>query len=1617
MFGAATTVTFDFVTLNGLTIDGSHYDATYNDNGTLKNGEHWQPMNNITCGGVVMTFSKGSSSTEPALYSDGTSGALRLYGGSSGNMLTVTAPAGKLITAMSLKNSSAPNDAAGTSYLASIGTLNASNGKAMAWSYAQGASSVTLTFNLNIRTSSLTLSLIDGTSIVDPDPDPDPNPDPDPDPDPDLDPDPNPTIVNSLNLPFTDGSDGGFTLGSSADAASFWKLDNKYGLVANGMVGSRYEANTRAVSPVIDLTNAETATINFDWTGNHFGSMSGMRQYVAVEVQEYGFSSWTALNVPNWPAGNNWTYVNSGNIDLSHWVGKKIRFCFHYTSGGTSSTDTGTLEIKNLKLTQTEKVIVPEPDPTYKVNLVVAEYVNGQLVPNPDAGTLILSNSKTEFLEGDYYYVTANPSDGYSFRYILDGNGNNVTSNTVSCRMGNQDVTVTAVFDRLYKITTSVWMDKKGELTQDTSDSSSIGSIYYYPENYTSERKGYIAGEVINIKVSNYSAINELEYVLVNGEKYEKSFFQVTMGNQDLDVRAVFRKIPVRYRLSINYSETEGTVALSPESEDGVYEEETEVTVTATPKDGYVFKYFTAQNSLTTGGRSLAPEPTVYLYEENPLKIVMDKNCDIRAVFSRPTYTVKSSTRTLDAEGNVMDYTIGSISPSLYNPNSFYKGDKIIFTATLGSSWDGKADFKYFLVDGEQHTENPLEYTVGDHNGEIIAVFQHRPKINIFTSSCCLNQDGSFGDELDANFSLSTAYPYAYPGNEISVSTLSYDSRLEFAYFLVNGQKYTDNPATITVGNEDFEIKAVYQYRKISGNLIIRKFYYRDSKNYREDASVGTYQITPEQEFYRYYDEVTVKGIPAENYEVKHMTVTDNNNNSKTITDSDEITFKFYYNYGNEYEVCIYFIPKVAKLNLNVLTLKADDSIKEDAVGGYILTDPEKSEYRIGDEVNIGVMYYKDYRFSHLIINGERFDTSSAKLTLGAVPFEITAVFKEVEFPLNIETYYNRKINTEVGKVIVEPLKDKYKVGDKITISAECDYGYELDRMEVNKREYYRWNFPLEYTVTDQGYDQLDIVAYFTDAQPITKMVYCIEELGNYRDYVDIRDACRIVFDDGRSRQELPNPNQGGQYAQYLNGTMVDVEIIPNEGYEYLYTRGVEGEMTKEKKFTTRWGYDFGESFAIVFASNLKNHVFTHSTGVRVNDYWGEPLVPGSITSSRKEGDALKPGDQLTFTATPESGFKFEWFDVSISYKGYSLSSYKSTDNPLTLTVGEKDYEIRVTAVFAIDMPKIFIGDSSNRMTFRGNDYGWISVSPEPAFMASDDCAYFPKGTEVTLTVNVRKEAEKYYYLREMLVDDSTTYMNPIYLTMDRDHNVTPNLEYARYDNHESWYTWYHQERGVIDFYEKIWNDYTPLYCFVDHTYIGSIAACDSININTHPAFKPGTVHFVRFRDVSNFINNALYVMTAPKVRYKPYVVNLSGVGSGQIDIYEVLIEADDDARVEYEVYDIKNGYSRWYTPEEYKSLFGLLGIDRVAVLPELLGYRLTGIRAYNTANGEQLTSSVVEVPSYDYIRTNLNELTAEDLRDVEVYDLNGHRVHSDVLAPGIYIIRQGSEVRKVIIR
>lgn len=166
-----------------------------------------------------------------------------------------------------------------------------------------------------------------------------------------------------------------------------WSFANNYGAKASGYYNGNYATESALISPVIDLTNYMDVTLSFDHAVN-YANGNTVSDYCVVLVKESSEEDWNNISGQvTYPEGNNWTFVNSGEISLKACEGKKIQLGFLYTS---TEQVAPTWEIKNLEVNGKANSGAVQGIET-DVNAPV-EYFNlqGQKVLNPSNGIFII---------------------------------------------------------------------------------------------------------------------------------------------------------------------------------------------------------------------------------------------------------------------------------------------------------------------------------------------------------------------------------------------------------------------------------------------------------------------------------------------------------------------------------------------------------------------------------------------------------------------------------------------------------------------------------------------------------------------------------------------------------------------------------------------------------------------------------------------------------------------------------------------------------------------------------------------------------------------------------------------------------------------------------------------------------------------------------------------------------------------------------------------------------------------------------------------------------------------------------------------------------------------------
>ncbi|MBD5225134.1 MAG: hypothetical protein HDS68_04085 [Bacteroidales bacterium] len=144
---------------------------------------------------------------------------------------------------------------------------------------------------------------------------------------------------------------------SLAEALTYvWSHDSYGYMKASAYVGQSYASDSWLISPLLDLSEVEEPGLTFDHCTNKFPSLDVAKQQVSLAVRTEG-GEWNTVAIPEWSTNADWTFVNSGNIDLAAYSGKKIQIGFHYTSQNDAS---GTWEVKNFAITGKGTITVTE---------------------------------------------------------------------------------------------------------------------------------------------------------------------------------------------------------------------------------------------------------------------------------------------------------------------------------------------------------------------------------------------------------------------------------------------------------------------------------------------------------------------------------------------------------------------------------------------------------------------------------------------------------------------------------------------------------------------------------------------------------------------------------------------------------------------------------------------------------------------------------------------------------------------------------------------------------------------------------------------------------------------------------------------------------------------------------------------------------------------------------------------------------------------------------------------------------------------------------------------------------------------------------------------------------
>ena len=226
-------------------------------------------------------------------------------------------------------------------------------------------------------------------------------------------------LGGDINVDFDGGTQpGGETVVFEESFATPEGGNPYYYMKASAFINKAAKASESwLISPEVDLSTATNATLTFMHIINHAGDMQTQE---TLWVTETSTENWQQVTIPNYPDGNSWNEVSSGNIDLSAYAGKKIKFAFKYVSTTAAAATWEVYDVKVVANGEGGGSVTPEPG--QETTIFIEDFGNpekvGNYYPNVDKYTG-WSNPDLTFTDP---YMTASYSEA-SIRATSTMNG------------------------------------------------------------------------------------------------------------------------------------------------------------------------------------------------------------------------------------------------------------------------------------------------------------------------------------------------------------------------------------------------------------------------------------------------------------------------------------------------------------------------------------------------------------------------------------------------------------------------------------------------------------------------------------------------------------------------------------------------------------------------------------------------------------------------------------------------------------------------------------------------------------------------------------------------------------------------------------------------------------------------------------------------------------------------------------------------------------------------------------------------------------------------------------------------------------------------------------------
>ena len=429
-----------------------------------------------------------------------------------------------------------------------------------------------------------------------------------------------------------------------------WQQTTKYGMKASAFVSGKNNATESwLISPAIDFSRAESATMTFSHARN-FGS----NDHLSVKVTTDGGSTWNDLTVSAWPKGG-WDFIEA-TADLTKLLGSaSAKIAFVYTS---TSSSAATWEIKNLTITGTETYVPATGITLNTAALTMQKYKYISLIATVTPAT----TTDAVVWKSDNEEV-ATVSEKGVVTAVATGTAN------ITATAGKYSATCAITVEEATFITCAQAVELakavsgnnvaaeggmyviRGYVTAYEGTPADDMKTYKNYSAWLADTKGgegiFLAFQVKPVDGTTVAAVGDFVEVVGDITQYTKddNTKYETMGKGTATINILI-PAPKVYAVMAEYDATMGSVACGEETdfEIGEYEKNTEITLTATPKDGYKFMNWTVNV-----GEDENTETA------NPLTITVTADMTITANFVK---NVSTAIDDINADGVVVEKVI-----------------------------------------------------------------------------------------------------------------------------------------------------------------------------------------------------------------------------------------------------------------------------------------------------------------------------------------------------------------------------------------------------------------------------------------------------------------------------------------------------------------------------------------------------------------------------------------------------------------------------------------------------------------------------------------------------------------------------------------------------------------------------------------------------------------------------------------------------------------------------------------------------------------------------------------------------------------------------------------------